>query len=130
MNQIEQESLDAAIASVNGDMSALWIILCAILVFFMQAGFTLVEVGFSRAKNAGNIIMKNIMDLAIGSVMFLAVGYAFMYGDTVVAGGFMRLSSSEQGYFFFHAGLVQFILPDRFLCNGSHHRFRSSCWKN
>jgi Amt family ammonium transporter len=103
MNQIEQESLDAAIASVNGDMSALWIILCAILVFFMQAGFTLVEVGFSRAKNAGNIIMKNIMDLAIGSIMFLAVGYAFMYGDTVVAGGFMRLSSPEQGYFFFHA---------------------------
>ncbi len=103
MNQIEQVSLDAAIASVNGDMSALWIVLCAILVFFMQAGFTLVEVGFSRAKNAGNIIMKNVMDLAIGSIMFLAVGYAFMYGDQVVAGGFMRLSSSEQGYFFFHA---------------------------
>ena len=103
MNEIQQESLDAAIASVHGDMSALWIILCAILVFFMQAGFTLVEVGFSRAKNAGNIIMKNVMDLAIGSIMFLAVGYAFMYGDTVVAGGFMRLSSSEQGYFFFHA---------------------------
>jgi Amt family ammonium transporter len=103
MNEIQQESLDAAIASVNGDMSALWITLCAILVFFMQAGFTLVEVGFSRAKNAGNIIMKNVMDLAIGSIMFLVVGYAFMFGDTVVAGGFMRLSSPEQGYFFFHA---------------------------
>ncbi|KQC33321.1 ammonium transporter [Nonlabens sp. YIK11] len=103
MNQIQQESLDAAIASVNGDLSAMWIMLCAILVFFMQAGFTLVEVGFTRAKNAGNIIMKNVMDLAIGSIMFLCVGYAFMYGDEVVAGGFMRLSSAEQGYFFFHA---------------------------
>lgn len=103
MNQIQQETLDAAIASVNGDMSAMWIMLCAILVFFMQAGFTLVEVGFTRSKNAGNIIMKNVMDLAIGSIMFLCVGYAFMYGDEVVAGGFMRLSSADQGYFFFHA---------------------------
>jgi len=103
MNEIQQESLDAAIATVNGDMSAMWIMICAILVFFMQAGFTLVEVGFTSAKNAGNIIMKNIMDLAIGSIMFLCVGYAFMYGDEVVAGGFMRLSSAEQGYFFFHA---------------------------
>lgn len=103
IDQIQQETLDKAIETINGDMGALWIVVCAILVFFMQAGFTLVEVGFTRAKNAGNIIMKNIMDLAIGSIMFLAVGYAFMYGDTVVAGGFMRLSSAEQGYFFFHA---------------------------
>jgi len=69
----------------------------------LDKAITLVEVGFTRAKNAGNIIMKNIMDLAIGSIMFWAVGYAFMYGDNVLLGGFMRGSSSEQGYFFFSA---------------------------
>ena len=99
----QQEALQAAIDSINGDLGALWITISAVLVFFMQAGFTLVEVGFTRAKNAGNIILKNVMDLAIGSIMFWAVGYAFMYGDTVLLGGFMRASSAEQGYFFFHA---------------------------
>ena len=101
--QLQQEALDKAIEAINGDMTALWITISAVLVFFMQAGFTLVEVGFTRAKNAGNIIMKNIMDLSIGSLMFWAVGYAFMYGDTVLLGGFMRSSSSEQAYFFFSA---------------------------
>ncbi len=101
--QLQQEALDKAIEAINGDMGALWITISAVLVFFMQAGFTLVEVGFTRSKNAGNIIMKNIMDLSIGSLMFWAVGYAFMYGDTVLLGGFMRASSAEQGYFFFSA---------------------------
>ena len=103
MNDIQKEALDAAISTINGDMGALWITISAILVFFMQAGFTLVEVGFTRGKNAGNIILKNIMDLSVGSIMFWAVGYAFMYGDTVIGGGFMRASSAGQGYFFFHA---------------------------
>ena len=101
--QLQQEALDKAIEAINGDMGALWITISAVLVFFMQAGFTLVEVGFTRAKNAGNIIMKNVMDLSIGSIMFWAVGYAFMYGDTVLLGGFMRSSSAEQAYFFFSA---------------------------
>ncbi len=103
MSNIEQDALKEAIAVINGDMGALWITISAVLVFFMQAGFTLVEVGFTRGKNAGNIIMKNIMDLAVGSIMFWAVGYAFMYGDQVLLGGFMRGSSADQGYFFFHA---------------------------
>ena len=61
MNDIQKEALDAAVATINGDMGALWITISAILVFFMQAGFTLVEVGFTRGKNAGNIILKNVM---------------------------------------------------------------------
>ena len=61
-----------------------------ILVFFMQAGFTLVETGFTSAKNAGNIIMKNFMDLAVGSLMFWVVGYSIMYGGETILGGFMR----------------------------------------
>jgi len=61
----------------------LWILICGILVFFMQAGFTLVETGFTRSKNAGNIIMKNLMDLVIGSLGFWAVGYTVMYGSDI-----------------------------------------------
>ena len=76
----EQEAIDKAIEAITGDIGALWITVAAILVFFMQAGFTLVEIGFTRSKNSGNIIMKNVMDLAVGSIMFWAVGYAIMYG--------------------------------------------------
>lgn len=67
----------------NGVLDLLWIIICGILVFFMQAGFTLVEVGFTRSKNAGNIVMKNLMDFCIGSLGFWAIGYTVMYGDTI-----------------------------------------------
>jgi len=103
MNEVTQESIDKALEAVTGDMGALWITLAAILVFFMQAGFTLVEVGFTRSKNSGNIIMKNIMDLAVGSIMFWAVGYGIMYGSDLVLGGFFRSSPADQGYFFFSA---------------------------
>ncbi|RYC53346.1 ammonium transporter [Flagellimonas olearia] len=98
-----QEAIDKAVETITGDMSALWITIAAILVFFMQAGFTLVEIGFTRSKNSGNIIMKNFMDLSVGSIMFWAVGYAIMYGSDLVGGGFFRSSPSDQGYFFFSA---------------------------
>ena len=103
MTEVTQESLDTALEAITGDMGALWIVIAGILVFFMQAGFTLVEVGFTRSKNAGNIIMKNVMDLCIGSIMFWAVGYGIMYGSDTVLGGFFRSSPSDQGYFFFSA---------------------------
>ncbi len=67
----------------NAVLDLLWIVVCGILVFFMQAGFTLVEVGFTRAKNTANIIMKNLMDLAIGSIAFWMIGYTIMYGDSI-----------------------------------------------
>ena len=67
----------------NAVLDLMWIVICGILVFFMQAGFTLVEVGFTRSKNAGNIIMKNVMDLCIGSIGFWAIGYTVMYGETI-----------------------------------------------
>ena len=92
-NMLLQEPADAvqaAVDAVNADLGILWIIIAAILVFFMQAGFTLVETGFTSAKNAGNIIMKNFMDLAVGSVMFWVVGYSIMYGGETILGGFMR----------------------------------------
>ena len=67
---------------VNDDFTILWILLSGILVFFMQAGFTLVESGFTRSKNAVNISMKNILDISVGTISFWALGYGLMYGDT------------------------------------------------
>lgn len=61
-------------------IDTVWTLIAAFLVFFMQAGFAMVEAGFTRAKNAGNIIMKNLMDFAAGSLVFWAVGFAFMFG--------------------------------------------------
>ncbi len=61
-------------------IDTIWLILGAILVFWMQAGFAMVETGFTRAKNAGNIIMKNLMDFCFGSLVFWLVGYGIMFG--------------------------------------------------
>ena len=61
-------------------LDTIWVLIAAAFVFFMQAGFAMVETGFTRSKNAGNIIMKNLMDFAVGSVMFWVVGYSIMYG--------------------------------------------------
>ncbi len=58
----------------------MWLLLTGFLVFFMQAGFAMVETGLTRAKNASNIMMKNLMDFCIGSICFWAIGYALMYG--------------------------------------------------
>ena len=57
-----------------------WTLVAAALVFFMQAGFALVESGFTRAKNAINIMMKNLMDFSIGSLAFWAIGFGIMFG--------------------------------------------------
>lgn len=76
----------------TGDI--LWYLVAAVLVFFMQAGFALVETGLTRAKNACNIMMKNMLDFCFGVVAFVVVGYAIMYGDSI--GGFFGWSS---GYF-------------------------------
>src|SRR5699024_3660698 len=59
-----------------------WVLVGAALVFFMQAGFAMVETGFTRAKNAGNIIMKNLMDFCIGTPAFWIVGFGLMFGGT------------------------------------------------
>lgn len=64
-------------------IDTVWVLVAAFLVFFMQAGFAMVEAGFTRAKNASNIIMKNMMDVAIGSIAFFAVGFGIMFGDDV-----------------------------------------------
>lgn len=80
----------------NAAMDLLWVLIAGSLVFFMQAGFTLVETGFTRSKNTGNIIMKNLMDFCIGSLAFWAIGYSLMYGESI--GGIIG-NASQYAFF-------------------------------
>jgi len=68
------------IAQLTSSIDTIWVLVASALVFFMQAGFAMVETGFTRAKNAGNIIMKNLMDFAIGTVAFWVLGFGLMFG--------------------------------------------------
>ena len=70
-------------------VNTIWVLVGAALVFFMQAGFAMVETGFTRAKNAGNIIMKNLMDFAIGTPLYWLLGFGIMFaGSGAIIGGF------------------------------------------
>ncbi len=64
-------------------IDTIWVLVATALVFFMQAGFAMVETGFTRAKNAGNIIMKNLMDFAVGSVIYFIFGFSIMFGESI-----------------------------------------------
>ena len=64
-------------------IDTMWVLLATALVFFMQAGFAMVETGFTRAKNAGNIIMKNLMDFAVGSIIYFVFGFSIMFGESI-----------------------------------------------
>ena len=78
---------ELTMADVSAAFDMIWLVLAAALVFFMQAGFAMVETGLTRAKNAGNIIMKNLMDFSVGAIAYWAIGWALMYGAS--AGGFI-----------------------------------------
>jgi len=75
-------ALDAAKEEIQNNINIVWTCIAAFLVFFMQAGFAMVETGFTRAKNAVNIIMKNLMDFSVGSLAFFLVGFGLMFGKT------------------------------------------------
>ena len=68
----------------NEQLFAVWFLIGAALVFWMQAGFAMVEAGFTRAKNTGNIIMKNLMDFCIGTVTFILIGFGLLMGEDLV----------------------------------------------
>ena len=79
-------NLESIIETVDGEVFGVWFLIGAALVFFMQCGFAMVETGFTRAKNAGNIIMKNLMDFCIGAVMFILLGFGLMMGEECLGG--------------------------------------------
>ena len=86
---------DAPAMLTQDNANIMWTLLAAILVMFMQAGFALVECGFTRAKNASNILMKNVLDFAAGSINFFFLGYGLMFGTDI--GGFIGMSNFAMG---------------------------------
>jgi len=81
------EDFTTAVSEFTVSIDTIWILIAAVLVMFMQPGFALVEAGFTRSKNTANILMKNLMDFSIGSLIFWLLGYTLMYGEDV--GGFV-----------------------------------------
>ena len=77
-------------SSIESDLTIMWITIAGFLVFFMHAGFTLVEAGFTQSKNAVNIAMKNLMAISVGTIVYWLIGYSLMYGETT--NGFFRWS--------------------------------------
>lgn len=91
-------------AQLKTEVDTVWVITAAALVFFMQAGFALLESGMSRSKNAVNVVMKNYMDVCIGSIIFWMIGYGLMFGDNVTGffgeTHFFPQNLSDMGYSF------------------------------
>ncbi|MFZ5825696.1 MAG: ammonium transporter, partial [Bacillota bacterium] len=97
--------MDLTLDSVAVAVNTAWTMIAASLVFFMQAGFAMVEAGFTRSKNAANIVLKNLMDFAVASLVFWLVGFGLMFGESV--GGLIGwggLGSPELS--FSHLGLA------------------------
>ena len=76
--------LELVSETISGEVFSVWFLIGAALVFWMQAGFAMVEAGFTRAKNTGNIIMKNLMDFCIGTVVFILIGFSLLLGEDVI----------------------------------------------
>lgn len=110
------------LSELTNGLNTVWMLLAAMLVFFMQPGFALVEAGFTRVKNTANILMKNFVDFMFGSLLYWFIGFGLMFG----AGGFrnapflrplvLRRRRASHGRF---PGI-----PDCILRNGCHHRVR------
>ncbi len=86
------ESIAAAQEALQTNINIVWTCVAAFLVFLMQAGFAMVESGFTRAKNAVNILMKNLMDFSLGSLAFFLLGFGLMFGSKLDTGGWIGTS--------------------------------------
>ena len=75
---------DEILSVINGQVYGVWFLIGAALVFWMRAGFAMVEAGFTRAKNTGNIIMKNLMDFCIGTCTFILIGFSLLLGEDMI----------------------------------------------
>ena len=100
-----------AVKGVQTNLDYVWTLVAAAMVFFMQAGFAMVEAGFTRAKNAVNIMMKNLMDFSMGSLFFWAIGFGLMFG------------SNSTGWF----GTTGFFLSD-IVSAATHGSWLSGCF--
>ena len=99
--------------TLDGEIFAVWFLAGAALVFWMQAGFAMCEAGFTRAKNAGNIIMKNLMDFCIGTVMWFLCGASLMLGPNIMkgfAGGFSFDVFTHYGSFNYSSFVFNLVL--------------------
>ena len=76
--------MDEILEIVNGQIFGVWFLMGAALVFWMQAGFAMCEAGFTRAKNTGNILMKNLMDFCIGTIVFILIGFGLLLGEDIL----------------------------------------------
>ena len=83
-NEEENFMTEEIMSAISDSTFGVWFLIGAALVFWMQAGFAMVEAGFTRAKNAGNIIMKNLMDFCIGTVVFIVIGFSLLLGEDLV----------------------------------------------
>lgn len=90
------EKVDEKVTAATDGVNYVWTLVAAFIVFFMQAGFACVEAGLTRAKSAVNIMMKNMMDFAVGTLAFWAVGFGLMFGVSASTGGFL----GTNGFFF------------------------------
>ena len=98
--------------TLHGEIFSVWFLIGAALVFWMQAGFAMCEAGFTRAKNAGNIIMKNLMDFCIGTVMWFICGASLMLGENILngfAGGFSFDVFTNYGSFDYSAFVFNLV---------------------
>ena len=86
MDNMINTAVTQAVEQANAYTIGIWFLIGAALVFFMQCGFAMVETGFTRAKNAGNIIMKNLMDFCIGTIMFIFLGFGLMMSENYLFG--------------------------------------------
>ena len=104
--------MDELLNALHGEIFSVWFLIGAALVFWMQAGFAMCESGFARAKNAGNILMKNLMDFCIGTVMWFICGASLMLGENVLngfAGGFSFDVFTNYGNFDYSAFVFNLV---------------------
>lgn len=111
-------------------LNIVWTMVGAFLVYFMQAGFAMVETGFTRAKNSGNILMKNMMDFVLGSIFFFIIGFALMFGGSnafIGTAGFFHPKSlaDADGHVQRTADRRIHDFPDRVPCNIGNDCIRS-----
>ena len=111
-------AIETALAEYAYSINTVWVLVTAALVFFMQAGFALVEAGFTRSKNTTNILFKNLMDFTIGTIAFWAIGFGIMFGSS---NGFWGGIDLFDHHLYRYAGFCIPYFPDSICCYCSYY---------